>query len=203
MAASRATNYGNGPTVRRRRLLTGIAVAGLWSLLMGTAGAQEAAESPFEVAIRVLRHEKSAAEEYGYVLATIGKADTAKYVRGILLYANAKADFDGLIEELKFDLINGQDPATSSKFARMLGAAAAKRIAFTDYVTKDVVGGITGARPGLPDVLTVVPDLVKAITEAGLSIWEAYHDATKERRDAIIDELGHMEWRSFADLAKT
>jgi hypothetical protein len=182
MVASRATGYCNGPTVRRRRLLTGIAVAGLWPLLIGTAGAQE---------------------EYGYVLATIGKADTAKYARGILLYANAKADFDGLIEELKFDLINGQDPATSSKFARMLGAAAAKRIAFTDYVTKDVVGGITGARPGLPDVLTVVPDLVKAITEAGLSIWEAYHDATKERRDAIIDELGHMEWRSFADLAKT
>jgi hypothetical protein len=43
---------------------------------------------------------------------------------------------------------------------------------------------------------------VKAMSEAGLSIWKAYHDAGKERRDAIVNELAHLEWRSFAELAK-
>jgi hypothetical protein len=47
-----------------------------------------------------------------------------------------------------------------------------------------------------------VPELVKAISEAGLSIWKAYHDASKERRDAIMSELERLEWRSFAELAK-
>ncbi len=74
-----------------------------------------------------------------------GKADTAQYVHGILLYIDAKPDFDGLIAQLKLDLISGQDPATSSKFASMLEAAAGKRIAFANYLTEDVVGGLTGA----------------------------------------------------------
>ena len=43
---------------------------------------------------------------------------------------------------------------------------------------------------------------MKAITDAGLSIWKAYRDTSKERRDAILNELGHLEWRSFSELVK-
>jgi hypothetical protein len=102
-----------------------------------------------------------------------------------MLYANAKAEFDALIAELKFDLTTGKDPAQSAKFT--LQRAAEKRVAFTSFVSQEVVYKFRGARPGLPELINVVPELVKAITDAGLSIWKAYRDTGKDRRDAILN----------------
>jgi hypothetical protein len=64
-----------------------------------------------------------------------------------------------------------------------------------------VVGKTEGAKPGLIAVVKVVPELVTAITDAGLKIWDAYRDVGKERRDAILEEIDHLRWKSFADLA--
>lgn len=64
-----------------------------------------------------------------------------------------------------------------------------------------MVGKVEGARPGLLDVVKVVPDLVNAITDAGLAIWDAFSKANKERREAILAEIDRLRWRSFADLA--
>jgi hypothetical protein len=51
----------------------------------------------FADAIRVLGHERSVAEAYGMLLDTHGKKDMSRYVEGIRLYSEAKADFDGLL----------------------------------------------------------------------------------------------------------
>jgi hypothetical protein len=153
-------------------------------------------------AVRVLAHEKSAAEQYAVILATVGKSDTGLYVRGIQLYADAKAEFDALIAELKFDLNTGQDPARSAVFTRALQGAAEKRVAFTSFVLHEVVDKVSGARPGLPDVINAVPELGKAIRESGLSIWNVFHNASKERRDVILSEVDQLRWQSFAELAK-
>jgi hypothetical protein len=153
-------------------------------------------------AVGVLAHEKSAAEQYAVILATAGKADTATYVHGIQLYADAKAEFDAMIAELKFNLTTGQDPARSAVMTGALQGAAEKRVAFTTFVSREVVAKVEGARPGLPDVISAIPQLLKAITDAGLSIWKAFHDASKERRDAILAEVDQLQWRSFADLVK-
>ena len=188
--------------VNRRLLLLGLAFI---SISGGRACAQRAAVSGEEMlgrAVGVLAHEKSAAEQYAVILATVGKADPARYIRGIQLYADAKAEFDAMIAELKFDLTTGQDPARSAVFTGALERAADRRVAFTTFVSREVVEKVEGARPGLPDVIAAVPELVKAITDAGLSIWKAFHDASKERRDAILAEVDHLQWRSFADLAK-
>jgi len=152
-------------------------------------------------AVGVLARERSAAEQYAVILATVGRKDIDVYVRGIQLYADAKAEFDGLIAQLRVDLIEGRNPTRSSKFATALEAAAKSRIAFTNFVSDQVVGKIEGAKPGLIDVVKVVPDLVKAITDAGLAIWEAFAKADKERRDAVLSEVDHLRWRAFADLA--
>jgi hypothetical protein len=151
-------------------------------------------------AMRFLAHEKSAAEQFAVILSTVGKNDAALYVRGIQLYADAKAEFDGLIGQLRIELQTGQEPAKSVKFNQALKDAAAKRIAFTSFVSSEV-DKLQGARPGLEDLIQVVPDLVKAITEAGLSIWKAFREAHKERRDAILNELELLQWRPFAELA--
>jgi hypothetical protein len=151
-------------------------------------------------AMRLLAHEKSAAEQYAVILSTLGKTDAALYVRGIELYADAKAEFDGLIAQLRIELQTGQEPAGSVKFNQALKGAAEKRIVFTSFVSGEV-DKLQGARPGLEDLIQVVPDLVKAITDAGLSIWNAFRGARKERRDAILNELVLLQWRPFAELA--
>jgi hypothetical protein len=177
-------------------------IAGLASVMCISARAQQTEPETLSNAIRFFAHEKSAAEQYGVILATIGKANVGLYVRGIALYADAKAEFDGLIAELRFDLQSGQEPASSAKFNEALKAAAEKRVAFTSFVSAEI-DKLPGARPGLPDVIQAVPELVKAITDAGLSVWKAFREAHKESRDAILNELDHLEWRSFADLAKS
>ena len=151
-------------------------------------------------AMRFLAHEKSAAQQYAVILSTVAKNDAALYVRGIQLYADAKAEFDGLIAELRIELETGQEPAKSVKFNQALKAAAEKRINFTSLVSSEV--DKLQARPGLEDLIQVVPDLLKAITEAGLSIWKAFREARKERRDAILSELELLQWRPFAELAR-
>jgi hypothetical protein len=45
----------------------------------------------------VLGHERSAAEAYAVLLDTHGKKDMSRYVEGIRLYSEAKADFDGVL----------------------------------------------------------------------------------------------------------
>jgi hypothetical protein len=183
---------------RRVALLTLIGVA----LPLQRRFAAHAADVPtFSDAVAVLERERSAAEQYAVILATVGRKDLERYVRGIQLYADAKSDFDGLIAALRFDLVAGNNPAQSQKFAKALEAAAEKRIAFTNFVSDQVVGKIEGARPGLLDVVKVVPELVKAITDAGLAIWDAFRKAGKERREAMLSEIDRLRWRSFADLA--
>jgi len=189
--------------MNRRLLLLALSLAGIGSAPGKAEQPEPSSEATLAKAVGVLAHEKSAAEQYAVILATAGKSDTALYVHGIQLYADAKAEFDAMIAELKFDLTTGQDPANSAVFTGALQGAAQKRIAFTSFVSREVVDKLSGAKVGLPDVIEAVPKLVTAITDSGMSIWKAFHDASKERRDAILSEVDQLQWRSFADLAKT
>jgi hypothetical protein len=165
--------------------------------------AAQPAPASYSDAVQVLAREQSAAEQYAVILDRFGKNDTTRYIQGITRYADAKADFDGLIEALKTDLAEGSDPSNSPKLGDALRVAAEKRVAFTTFVTDQVVGNKEGAKGILPEVVSVVPDLIKALTDAGISIWREYATAGKERRDAIRDELDHLKWKPFADIAKT
>ena len=167
-----------------------------------SASAQQTEPGTLSDAIRFLGHEKSAAEQYGVILITVAKDNAGLYVRGIKLYADAKAEFDGLIAELRYDLQSGQQPAKSAKFNKALKEAAERCVAFTSFVSAEI-DKLPGARPGLPDVIQAVPELVKALTDAGISIWNAFRQARKENRDAILSELEHLEWRPFSELTKT
>jgi hypothetical protein len=170
-----------------RRSLVVSAVLVCAANLLSQANAAAADNPPsLADAVGVLEKERSAAEQYAVILATVGKKNVDNYARGIQLYADAKSNFDGLISQLRFDLIEGHDPTKSAKFAVALDSA---------------VGKTEGAKPGLIDVVKVVPELVTAITDAGLKIWDAYSSASKERRGAILGEIDRLRWRAFADLA--
>ena len=202
LSQARAADFPRRAVIDRRLLLLGCALASI-ALRPSLAEQPTSSEATLGKAVGFLTREKSAAEQYAVILATVGKSDTALYVRGIQLYADAKAEFDALIAELKFDLNTGQDPARSAVFAGALQGAAEKRVAFTSFVSHEVVDKVSGARPGLPDLINSVPELGKAIRESGLSIWSVFHDASKERRDAILSEVDQLRWQSFAELAKT
>jgi hypothetical protein len=183
--------------VVRRILLA----AALSSVLCPPARTQQTEPDILSDAIRFFGHEKSAGEQYGVILFTVAKDNVGLYVRGIKLYADAKAEFDGLLAELRFDLERGQEPAKSAKFNEVLKEAAERRVAFTSFVSAEV-DKLPGARAGLPDVIQAVPDLVTAITSAGISIWNAFRQTRKENRDALLSELKHLEWRPFSELVK-
>jgi hypothetical protein len=182
-----------------RRALLSLIIAAI--PLLRWSAAHTADAPAFSDAVAVLERERSVAEQYAVILATVGRKDVNQYVRGIQLYADAKAEFDGLIAALRLNLIEGNNPARSPKFSTALQAAAEKRIAFTNFVSDHVVGRIEGAKPGLLDAVKVVPDLVKAITDAGLAIWDTFRKGSKERREEILAEIDRLRWRSFADLA--
>lgn len=186
----------SGLVIRRTLVIVGLAFG-----VCGSVASQETEPGTLSDAIRFFAHEKSAAEQYGVILITLGKADVALYLRGIQLYADAKAEFDGLIAQLRFELQTGQEPARSAKFNEVLKAAAEKRVAFTSFVAEEI-SKMPGARPGLPSVIEAVPELVKAITSAGLSVWKAFREAAAERRAAILNELDHLQWQPFAALVK-
>ena len=88
--------------INRRLLLLALLLAGIGSEPGKAEQPEPSSEATLAKAVGVLAHEKSAAEQYAVILATAGKSDTALYVRGIQLYADAKAEFDAMIAELKF-----------------------------------------------------------------------------------------------------
>jgi hypothetical protein len=161
-----------------------------------------AAAAALSEALQNLEYEKSSAEAYAGILGTIGPSDMAVYLRGAQLYADAKAEFDKMIKGLRVDLMSDRNPTQSDDFKALLQQAAQRRIAFTSFVTAEIVNKQRAPGLGLPVVLDMVPALVEKITNAGLSIWKAYHDASKERRDAILAEVDELRWRSFKDLTK-
>src|SRR5262245_42576535 len=75
--------------VIRRAFLAAVSASAVCNFALG----QETEKAAFTDAIRFFAHEKSAAEQYGVILVTLGKNNVALYLEGIKLYADAKAEF--------------------------------------------------------------------------------------------------------------
>jgi len=176
--------------VKRRRLLLGACLA------VCAPAAPALAQIDGE-GIRVLGREKSLAEQFLVLLNDFGRKDVAQYAQGITLYAQAKADFDGLISELEHTLDQSQPPDQSAEFRAALEEAVRKRVAFTDYITGTVLVQTDGTRSGIGDYIKVVPDLVKALTDAGISIWREFHANGEAKRKELRQELETLRWPPF------
>ena len=107
--------------------LAGLFTLGIVLVVMTQAQAQDA--TGFAGAIRMLAREQSLAESYVVLLKEFGKEDVEKYARGIQLYARAKAEYDGLIEQMKHHLTMGRPFDASPEFKLALNNAADHRIA--------------------------------------------------------------------------
>lgn len=179
-----------------RRWLLGAGVAACVGLRAGRVLAQVPGEG-----IRVLAREKSLAEQFLALLDQFGRKDAAQYAKGVVLYAEAKADFDGLISELEHELERKQPLDQSEAFQAALASAVDKRIAFTDFVGDTIVPRGGGAAKGIGDVVKVAPELVKTLTDAGISIWREFRSAGEARRREMRQELEALRWPPFQPTA--
>ena len=106
-----------GPKWSRRIGLYVWAFSSLILIFAGCAGAGE--KGDFSDAIGFLAKEQSLAENYAAILKEFGKEDLQIYAEAIGLYANAKAEYDGLIEQMKYELQTGKTLQPSSEFQRI------------------------------------------------------------------------------------
>jgi len=170
----------------------------LGGLCLWGMGVANGSTTSYSDAIRVLKKEQSQAESYMALLNTMGKENTQLYGQGIMLYADAKAEFDGLIEKMQSDLKSGKEPAASSEFDALLKTAVDRRVAFTSFISKQVVGKTSeGIKfPWLATAGELLPELV----DAAKYIWEEYRNSKQSRRQEILDELEGLKWKPFHEI---
>ena len=180
---------------------TSVAVGWLRALLLLTIMSIFACTSAEETdgaadAFAALAREQSLAESYAVLLDTMGKQDLSQYARGIAMYANAKADFDALIERMKYNLINQQPFDKDAKFDAILATAVERRVAFTEYVAEIVETSGPGAKPGLA-AIGAVATLVPVLTAAAKEIWTEYQKLQDDRRQQILTQLNSLKWQPY------
>ena len=179
-------------------VLLALLLAGLPTGVRGQAPPKPTAS---EIA-SVLSREKAVAEEFARLLNDQGRGDAAQYAQGIRRYALAKAQFDGLIEQMQFALVAGEPPDTSPRFQAALRSAVEARVAFTDFVDETVLAKQPpGARSPVGDVIKGATELIKAISDAALAAWRDHRTAADARRRDLVARLDTYRWRPFGEIA--
>jgi hypothetical protein len=115
-------------------------------------------------AIGRLSRERTLAEDGASQLKRFAADDRAAQIEGEQLYAAARADFNGLIEQLLSDLDQGVMPQGSANMERELEAMVEKRLAFSRHVDaaiKTEPGTRSATLAGA--LLGLVPDLAKGL----------------------------------------
>lgn len=149
-------------------------------------------------ALQLLRNEQSLAERYVVLLETVRNNDFNRYSDGVRLYAIAKAGFDGLIEQMKQDIIKGVPFDHSAKFQTVLQTAVARRLAFTQHV--DEIVEVVGVRSGVTDHIAGAGGLQSALTAAAKAIWDSYWSVQESNRKETLAQLNALKWRAFHDI---
>jgi hypothetical protein len=152
----------------------------------------------FSEAVGALAQERSSAESGGGLLKRYAPEDVESHA----LYAQAKAAFDGLIEQLLADLAQNRDPQISGAFRERLEIAVTKRLAFSDRANQVLNASVPpGAKPAWLAAIAAIPaDLVKALFEGGIAIWREWRGADAERRKQMATRLESLRWKPFADI---
>ena len=147
----------------------------------------------------VLGQEQSIGESYARFLHEQGRADAGTYAQGILLYAQAKAAFDGLIEETKSCLTEGIELTEVEGLEKRIEAAVNQRAELTDYVTEKVVGDTRGTKFGLGDLLKPA-ELLKELINGLQVLWQEYRAVQDTRRTELRQQLDALKWKPFHEL---
>jgi hypothetical protein len=170
-------------------------------LAMACAAFAQATPTTLSDAVETFAREKSLAEEVARLLKENAANQPDKLAQGVLLYAEAEASFNGLIERLLLDLAAPTSPADSAAFHDRLAKAVDARVQFTRYVGEQVLPPAqSGTKGPLADILKGAGSLIKSLTDAGIAIWREYRSAATTRRDEIQRSLQRQRWPAWGDI---
>lgn len=151
-------------------------------------------------AVKVLAEERTFAESGAGLLKTYAKDDQAALIEGQKLYAEAKARFDGLIEQLLLDLVEDRSPEDSPEMKVVVDAAVETRLAFSRHVDA-TLPDLEGGKNILVDALAKgAGEIVAALIDGGIKIFETYQGASLVRREAIATRVEQQRWRAFSEV---
>jgi hypothetical protein len=158
------------------------------------------AELPSDLAqgIATLSEYKSSAEQHARILVGLAAAHditTKNYRTGQSLYAEAKAAFDGWIDQLIFEVQSSKTGGLSRQYDTMQEKAQRKGDTFVNFVRqqflKDQRRGETG------DVLQSV---FASMKKAGEFIWKGVTHVSGPDRTQLIEQLQAYKWSAFQRL---
>ncbi len=185
------------------RCILGLSAACLAILIALTVGARaDAATVTGSEAFQVLGKEQSLAESYVVLFKTVGKEDFRRYADGIRYYARARAEYDGLIEQMKQDIISHEPFDDSENFQAVLRTAVERRMKFTGHVdeTVEALGVPQNLRAGVKDYVESAAELLSIIGKAAKAIWDEYWAIKETKRKETLAQLEALKWKPFHEI---
>ncbi|MBK8176931.1 MAG: caspase family protein [Rhodospirillales bacterium] len=125
-----------------------------------------------------LARERTLGEDGAGLLKDVAGKDPARLTQGRLLYGDARAEFAGLIEQMKAELAAGRDPAASPDFQRALQAAVGKRDAFITYLKSEVLPPEGNGKAGVLAGIAAAAELIPALAKGVAILWEDWRKAS-------------------------
>jgi len=192
------------PNLMMLIFVNAIRVSFIFWVFIGFTTCQKVSKNDnFSEAIGFFAKEKSLAKSYAEIIVEFKKENIDYYGKGVLLYANAKAEYDGLIEQLKANLIRDEELGGSPDFQAKLKKAAETRVAFTSFVSdKFIRDDPQRKNPLILAAIATVPELIDALNKVGKSIWQEYRNVSRERKQEIINLLNTNKWKQFHEISK-
>ena len=186
----------------KHRVLLPILLAAM--LLPWEAKGQAPPQTPMTIseAFSFLAVEKTIAQRGASILKSY-RRETADedYIRGIQSYARAKGKFDGVIAQLKAELVLEGANRPSVNFQQALKAASEERIGFTTYVEKLYVEETAGTRNVFfITIFATVLEYLPNLNDVVMTIWQEYRQAKSDRQQEIMSQLDDYKWQSFDEV---
>ena len=147
----------------------------------------------WQEAVARLAKERTLAESCAGLLKKVG--DAAAVARGALAYADAKAEYDGIIAGLTVALAQKADPTSLPELQAMLAQGFAKRQAFCESVKALAPGPVAGQKGVVEDI---VKGVIGPVIDAVKAIWLRTRDDSALTRKLIETQLEATAWQDFA-----
>lgn len=183
-----------------RRFFGLLLVCGLLALSTAVSAATEPASTSSDV-IRTLARERAYGEDGATMLKSFAAKKPTKLAKGQLLYSEARAEFEGLIEALKADLRNDRDPREAPAFQASLRSAVAKREAFFGFLKAEVLPMAGNDKAGILAAIPAAAALIPALIDGAVKLWGEWRKSSSERREEIERQLDAQKWQSLARIA--
>jgi hypothetical protein len=150
----------------------------------------------WQEAVARLAQERTLAESCAGLLKKYG--DSSAVDRGKFDYAEAKAEYDGIIVGLDVALASNDRPASLPELETRLKRGFDKRQAFCDSVQKWLPPRTRGRKGPIADI---VGGVVGPVIDALKAIWLRTRDDNALMRKTIETQLEATTWPSFAAVS--